>query len=101
MGQVGRWLILFGLVATAALGALFAIQNSSRMTELSLNLWIVAFELAEPQPVPYLILGAFGVGLILAGALGSFNRLGLQRKIRKLEQEIARSSLRAADDDWT
>ena len=101
MGQVGRWFILIVLVLTAALGALFTIQNSSRVTELSINLWVVAFELAEPQPVPFLILGAFGAGLILAGALGSFNRMGLQRKIRELERQAAQSSIRTSDDDWT
>ena len=101
MGQVGRWFILIVLVPTVALGALFTIQNSSRVTDLSINLWVVAFELAEPQPVPFLILGAFGAGLILAGALGSFNRMGLQRKLRELERQAAQSNTRTTDDDWT
>ena len=101
MGQVGRWFILVMLVLAAALGGLFTIQNSSRLTELSINLWVVAFELSEPQPIPFLILGAFGFGLILAGALGSFNRMGLQRKIRDLERQVARSDTQTNDDDWT
>ena len=101
MGQVGRWFVLIILVLTGALGALFTIQNSSRLTDLSINLWVVAFELVEPQPVPYLLLGAFGAGLILAGTLASFNRFGLQRRIRELEQQVARQGTRTSDDDWT
>ena len=102
MGKTSRWFILIVIVAAVAIGALFTIQNSGRMTDLSLNLWVVAFELREPQPVPYLLLGAFGGGLILAGALGSISRLGLQRRIRELEQDVARGSTRnTTDDDWT
>ena len=101
MGNTGRWFLLIVLVATVAVGALFTVQNSMRLTELSLNLWVVAFELKEPLPIPYLLIGAFGAGTVLAGALGSVNRMSLQRKIRQMEQQSARSTVRATDDDWT
>ena len=102
MGRTSRWLMLIVIVSAVAVGALFTIQNSVRLTNLSLNLWVVAFELKEAQPVPYLLLGAFGGGLVLAGALGSISRLGLQRRIRELEQDVARGNLRdSTDDDWT
>ena len=101
MGNTGRWFLLIVLVATVAVGALFTIQNSARVTDLSLNLWMVAFELKEPLPIPYLLIGSFGGGLVLAGALGSLNRMGLQRRIRDLEQQAARSAVRGTDDDWT
>ncbi len=101
MGHIGRWFLLIVLVCAVAVGALFTIQNSMRVTDLSLNLWVVAFELKQPQPIPYLVIGAFGLGLIVAGALSSLNRLGLQRKVRELEREVARASMRAPDDDWT
>ena len=101
MGSTGRWFLLIVLVVTVAVGALFTIQNSSRLTELSLNLWVLAFELKEPLPIPYLLIGSFGVGLVLAGALGSLNRMALQRRIRELEQQAARSAVRSTDDDWT
>jgi uncharacterized integral membrane protein len=101
VGHTSRWFLLIVLVLAVAVGGLFTVQNSMRVTELSLNLWVVAFQLEDPQPIPYLLLGAFGGGVILAGAIGSFNRLGLQRRVRELEQEAARSSLRKPDDDWT
>ena len=101
MGNTSRWFLLIVLVATVAVGALFTIQNSMRMADLSLNLWVVAFELKQPLPIPYLLIGSFGAGLVLAGALGSINRMGLQRRIRDLEQQAARSTVRATDDDWT
>jgi hypothetical protein len=101
VGHTSRWFLLIVLVLAVAVGGLFTVQNSMRLTELSLNLWVVAFQLQDPQPIPYLLVGAFGVGLILAGAIGSFNRMGLQRRVRELEQEVARASLRTSDDDWT
>ena len=101
MGHTSRWFLLIVLVLAVAVGALFTLQNSMRLTELSLNLWFVAFQLEDPQPIPYLLLGSFGGGLILAGAIGTFNRMSLQRRVRDLEQEVARASLRTADDDWT
>jgi hypothetical protein len=101
VGQVGRWFSLIVLVLAGGIGGLFTVQNSSRLTDLSLNLWVVAFELSEPLPVPYLVLGAFGAGLILAGALASFNRMGLQRRLRDFEHQPARATTRTSDDDWT
>ena len=56
MKKANRWFMLIGIVLTVAIGALFTIQNSLRLTTLSLNLWVVAFELKDPQPVPYLLL---------------------------------------------
>ena len=102
MGKASRWFMLIVIVATVAVGALFTVQNSARLADLSLNLWVVAFELKEPQPIPYLLIGAFGVGLVLAGALGSISRMSLQRRVRELEQDVARGSVRTGtDDDWT
>ena len=101
MGHAGRWFILIVLGLAAAVGALFTIQNSERVSELTLNLWLVAFQLDAPQPIPYLLWAAFGGGLLLAGALSSAQRIGLQRRVRDLEQEVARASLRASDDDWS
>lgn len=48
--------------------ALFAFQNSGRMTGLSLNGGLFAFELAEPVAVPALMAITFAVGL-LAGVI--------------------------------
>lgn len=101
MSSTGRWFTLIVIVVAAALGALFTLQNIERVTHLSLDMWVTAFQLKAPQPVPYLLWGAFGAGLLLSGTLGSIQRLGQQRRIRELEQELARASLRTADDDWS
>ena len=100
MGTTGRWFILLVIVATAALGSLFTVQNLGRVTDLSLNLWVVAFALKTPQPIPYLLWGAFGSGLLIAGTIGTAQRSALQRKLRKMEQEAMNATPRATDDDW-
>ena len=101
MGHAGRWFILIVLGLAAAVGSLFTIQNSERVSDLTLNLWVVAFQLDTPQPIPYLLWGAFGAGLLLAGGLSSAQRISLQRRVRDLEQDVARAGLRASDDDWS
>ncbi len=101
MGNTGRWFSIAVLILTAAFGGLFTIQNGERVSDLTLNLWVVAFQLKDPQPIPYLLWAAFGIGLVLSGTVGSIQRMALQRKVRELEQDVARASLRASDDDWT
>ena len=101
MGTTGRWFILLVIVVTAALGSLFTVQNLERVTDLSLNLWVVAFALEAPQPIPYLLWGAFGAGLLTAGAFGIIQRSALQRKIRTMERDATHANPRTTDDDWT
>ena len=101
MGNTGRWFKLIVLFLAVAFVALFTIQNLGRTSDLSINFWIVAYKLKVPQPIPYMLLFAFGSGLLLAGFLGTLNRMGLQRRLRELERETARSNLSSQDDDWT
>ena len=101
MSNSGRWFSIVVLVLAAAFGGLFTVQNVERVSDLSLNLWVIAFQLQDPQPIPYLLWAAFGIGLLIAGTLGSLQRIALQRRVRALEQDVARASLRASDDDWT
>ena len=89
------------MLTAAAFLALFTIQNLGRTSELSLDLWIVAYKLSQPQPIPFMLLAAFGAGLLLAGFLGIFQRMGLAKRIRELEREAATAGLKAPDDDWT
>ncbi len=60
----GRWIMLIFLLLGGGVGALFTIQNLSRTSSLSLDLFVVGFELKQALPVPYLLGGAFGVGLL-------------------------------------
>ncbi len=101
MGNTGRWFKLIVLLLAAAFLALFTIQNLGRTSDLSINLWLVAYKLKAPQPIPYMLLFAFGSGLLLAGFLGTINRMGLQRRLREIERDAARANLSNQDDDWT
>ena len=83
-------LIISALTVTllGCVGALFVIQNSSRTTELSLDLWFTAFQLQEPAPVLALmgisaLLGAVVVGLPLV--LRLWRQAG---RLRALQQQV-------------
>ena len=101
MGTTGRWIKFFVLCLAAAFIALFTVQNLSRTSDLSLNLWLVAFKLKAPQPIPYMILASFGAGVVLAGFFSSLNRLGAHRPIQPSEAQAARKSSPSPEDDWT
>lgn len=101
MGRSGRFFKLFLLLIAAAFLALFTIQNLGRTSTLSLDLGVVAYGLVEAQPIPYMVLTAFGAGLLLAGFLGIFQRMAMAKRIRELEREAATASLKTPDDDWT
>ena len=101
MSHSGRLLKLILLVVAAAFLSLFTVQNLGRTAELSLDLGLVAYRLSHPQPIPYMLLASFGTGLLLAGFLGIFQRMGMAKRIRQLEREAATAGLKAADDDWT
>jgi len=93
-------LLIFVLIAGAL--SLFTIQNIDRMTDLSLDLYFMATHLKEPASVPVLMWVAFGGGLLLGGAWGIQGRMKAGRRIRDLEQDVARASLGAPTDDaWT
>ena len=56
--------IVLGLALLGA-GALFWIQNSLRMMDLSLDLYFLAFKLQNPAPIPALLLVTFIVVLVI------------------------------------
>lgn len=77
------------LVVLAALGALFVVQNSSRTTQLSLDLGIAAWQLEQPVTIPALIGISFGVGVV-TGLLSVTPRMfRLSARVRQLEQQAA------------
>lgn len=94
------WLKLLLLTAVALVIVAFTMQNMSRTTQLSLDLYVAAWKLARPIAVPVLVWAAFGSGLVLAGVWGWVRGLALARKVRKLEQELALGSTRGRNDDW-
>jgi len=101
VNRAGRISILTLIVVATVVGALFTLQNLDRTSDLSLDLWVVAYHLSEPQPVPYLLWGAFAAGLLLGGGWSILGRLSAQARVRGLEQQVARSNLQTTDDDWT
>ncbi len=85
-----RWqtILRLTIVATVALGAvLFTVQNSSRTTGLSFDLYVYAWQLDRPVAVPLLLWSTFGAGLLLAGVYGWSRSRGLARRVAQLQQE--------------
>jgi uncharacterized integral membrane protein len=84
-----RTLLVLLIVLAVGLGALFAVQNSSRTTQLSLDLGVAAWQLQEPVQVPALIGVCFGAG-VLVGVVGMTVRVArLSARVRQLEQQAA------------
>ncbi len=84
---------------------LFTVQNMSRTSGLSLDLWVVGIQLGDPQPVPYLLGTALALGLILGVGWGIQSRRNSSRRIRQLESDLVRLELGRSPDsastDWT
>jgi len=99
-----RWFMLVVVLLVVGLLALFTVQNLGRTTDLNLDLWVWAAHLRQPVPVPYLLLGALGVGLVLGGVWGLAGRVTAASRIATLEQDLARSNLQhgsaGSDDPW-
>jgi uncharacterized integral membrane protein len=96
-----RYMTWISLILVLLVGAMFTVQNLDRTSDLSLDLYLVAYHLSDPIPVPYILWAAFGLGLLVAGAWAVFSRMSLHRYIRDLEQQQTRTNLTNPDDDWT
>ena len=101
MSRAGKIFSLAVVVSTAAVGALFTVQNATRTTDLSLDLYVVAYHLQEPQPVPHLLWAAFGIGLLVGGLWGLVGRVTSGSRDGAEETGDVSSEYSAADDDWT
>lgn len=108
--QILRLLIVLVALLVAAM---FTVQNLSRTTVLSFDVYVYAWRLDAPVPVPFLIWGAFLGGFAVAALMGGIRRRGLARTVNRLEQEaLLRSAGRPANvtpspetpaaprDDW-
>jgi hypothetical protein len=76
-------------LASAAVVALFVVQNSERSTQLTLNLGFAAWQLAQPVSVPALIGVAFAAGFVLAAVPLGAMAISASRRARRLGQEAA------------
>ena len=95
MGLRGWSFLLLSLLALGV-GALFWLQNSLRLVDLSLDLYFVAFKLQEPAPLPSVLLFAFGLGLLV----GMLFMIPL-RGGRRPEPPVSRGGSAPAGDLWT
>lgn len=92
MGNRIAWTFLALLVAGAGLG-LFWVQNSSRTTQLSIDVGVAAWQLREPVPVPALIVACVGIGVLGAAIPLSLRSWRLSGKIGELERRLAVADL--------
>ena len=95
-----RWpqivrLVFVGTILLAA--TVFTIQNLSRSTVLSFDVYVYAWRLSQPVAVPWIIWGSFGAGFVLATISGWAARRRLTSTVSRLEQEaLLRSAGRPA-----
>ncbi len=91
---MNRWTTLLSLILlllVGGIGTLAWLQNSTRSTELSLNLGFAAWQLAEPIAIPSLVGAAVGTGMAL-GALPFLVAWQVaSARARRLERQIALS----------
>ena len=83
---------LYALVVLAllvAVAVLFAVQNSARTTQLSLNLGLVAWQLRQPVAVPALIGASAGGGFALGWLAFGIPAMRHARRARRLETDLA------------
>jgi uncharacterized integral membrane protein len=96
-----HWTLLVIGLLVVSLAALFTVQNSARMTDLSLDLFFTALHLKHPVAVPYLLWGTLFGGFLTGFVVG---RIGRSRADRDAPAPYAPStggSTSSVGDDWT
>jgi uncharacterized integral membrane protein len=92
-----RWTALVIGLLVILVAVMFTLQNSARVSDLSLNLGFAAWHLQAPAPVPWLLWGALG-------GWGFIGRLKDGRRLRELETRAARADVGGrggGGDGWT
>ena len=84
---------------------LLTVQNMSRTSELSLDLYFFGAQFSQPQPVPYLVWSGFFIGGALGVAWSLNARKRAKRRIRDLESSLVRQELgkipEPVSDGWS
>lgn len=86
------WAALILGVPAIFVGVVFYLQNSLRKVDLSLDLYVAAWRLNEPAPVPAVVLISFGVGLLIGLAAMTLAWRRAASRVVDLEMRLARSS---------
>ena len=84
-----RWVVLVAVLLLGGSGALFAVQNSARTTQLSFDIGVAAWQLQEPVPIPALIGVCVGVGFLIGAVPLGLRSLRLSSRVRELEANVA------------
>jgi hypothetical protein len=84
-----RWVWGSSGAVAVLVAVLFTIQNSARTTQLSLDLWLAAWQLERPVPVPALLWGTLLVGLLVGAVPLWLRSLRLAGRVRELESRQA------------
>lgn len=84
---MGRWLFALLVVFPAlVVGTLFAVQNASRTTQLSLNLGFFAAELTQPVSLPLLMAVCVGTGFVVGWLVAAIR--GALRRRRQQDADL-------------
>lgn len=90
--------VVLGLLAAAFIG-LFAFQNHTRTTQLSLDLGFYAAQLDQPLQIPVLMALCVAVGALVPTVYFGTRWWRANTKARRLEQELALSG-GGSKDGW-
>ncbi len=86
MKRFFRVLMVLVVFLLGVAGVLFWFQNAARTTQLSLNLWFVAWELAQPVQVPALVATSAGAGFLAGSLVFGWLALSATRRARRAER---------------
>jgi hypothetical protein len=89
MSRTTAILVVIAALVLGGLATLFVVQNAQRTTQLSLDLWVRAWELQGPVSVPALMGLCFGTGLLLGGGFFWLRAAAAWRRVRVLERQVA------------
>jgi uncharacterized integral membrane protein len=95
-----KW-VLGGLAVLVAV--MFTVQNSSRLTDLSLDLGFWAIHLERPLPLVYFLWGTLVVGFLAGFGLSALSRSADDRRRRDLEGQAERAKFGGSPrggSDW-
>lgn len=86
------WTALLLGVPGVFIAVLFYLQNSLRKVDLSLDLYVAAWRLQDPVPVPLVVFVSFGVGLLVGLISMTLAWRRASSRVAELEVRLARAS---------
>ena len=95
MGRYGWGLTLLLILSLGGVAGLFIVQNSTRTTQLSLDLGMAAWQLEQPVSVPLLMGACLVAGLLLGAVPVSLRSYSRGRRVKQLERELALQDTRS------